>query len=75
MFQVKEVEEKFEVYYEDRYVGFVRKKDLQEPDKVAKVLDQVLVTILSWKSTSKSKPDTSLGEDLFHICTAGIFEK
>lgn len=76
MYTVKEAGDTYEIYLTPtgKYIGFVRKSDLQDPQVFAKVLYQVLLKTLSVGS-SKNKDSSTLGSELFHICTAGIFEK
>lgn len=76
MYTVKENNDTYEIYLTPtgKYIGFVRKSDLQDPQAFAKVLYQVLLKTLSLGS-SKNKETSTLGSDIFHICTAGIFEK
>ena len=76
MYTVKEDNATYEIYLTSagKYIGFVRKSDLLDADKFEKVLYQVLLKTLSVGS-SKNKETSTLGSDIFHICTAGIFEK
>ena len=76
MYTVKEDGDTYQIYLTPtgKYIGFVRKSDLQDPQLFAKVLYQVTLKTLSVCS-SKNKETSTLGGDIFHICTAGIFEK